>query len=88
MTASRQGVRLQLATIIEKLALKLAARVLSLGRMVQWKGVLVVERDCWVGLAVGLSTSVVWVGGPVEHERVREAMGEVLVGLGWLIVKQ
>jgi hypothetical protein len=70
---------------------KSAARVLSLGRVVQWEGVLVVERDCWVmkiGTAVGLAASVVWGGHLVEWERVREAMGEVLVGLGWLIVKQ
>jgi hypothetical protein len=75
--------------IVEKSAPKSAARVLSLGRVVGWEGVLMVERDCWtvkVGSAVGFDASVVWVGHPVEQEQVREAMGEVLVGLGWLIV--
>ncbi len=49
-----------------------------------------VERDHWavkVGLDVGSAASVGWVGRPVERKRVQEAMGEVLVGLGWLIVK-
>jgi hypothetical protein len=79
------------ATTVEKLAPKLATRVLSLGRVVQWEGVLVVEWYCWVvnvGSAVGLATSVVWGGRPGEREQVQEARGEVLVGLGWLIVKQ
>ncbi len=83
---------------MEKLASKLAAGVLalgaagllSLGCVVQWEGILVVERDHWaakVGSAVGSAASVGWVGHLVERERVQEAMGEVLVGLGWLIVK-
>jgi hypothetical protein len=67
-----------------------AAGLLSLGRMVQWEGILVVERDhraAKVGSAVGSAASIGWVGHLLDWEWVREAMGEVLVGLGWLIVK-
>jgi hypothetical protein len=49
-----------------------------------------VERDHWavtVGLAIDSATSLGWVGQPVEREWVQEAMGGVLVGLGWRIVK-
>ncbi len=58
--------------------------------MVQWEGVLVVERDHWavkVGSPVGSAAFVGWVGQLVEQEWVWEAMGKVSVGLGWLIIK-
>ena len=49
----------------------------------------VVGRERWVEVcsAVGSAVSVVWGGHPVERERVREAMGEVFLGLGWCIIK-
>ena len=69
------------ATIVEKSASKLAAgvlahgatRLLSLGRVVQWEGVLVVERDrcaAKVGSALGLAASIWWIGRPVEPKPV------------------
>ncbi len=50
-----------------------------------------VEQDRWmmvVGLAVDAAISVGWEERPVEREWVRVTRGEVLVGLGWLIIKQ
>ncbi len=46
-------------------------------------------RECWaeLGSAVGLAISDGWEGHPMEQKRVREAMGEVVLGLGWCIIK-
>ncbi len=75
---------------------KLVSKVLSLGQVVQWEGLRVVEQKRWVlgevagrvvGLTVSSDSSIGWEKHPVERERVRAAMGDVLVWLGWLIVK-
>ncbi len=76
-------------TAVDELAARLAARVLSQGRVVRWEGILLVGQERWVevGLAIGLAASVAWGGRPVELEQVQEAMGEVLLELGWCIIK-
>jgi hypothetical protein len=82
---------LRQGTTVVKFPSKLASRVLFRGQVVQWEGLLVMEQDPWVvmvGLAIGLAASVGWEERPVEWEQLHVARGEVLVGLGWLIVKQ
>jgi hypothetical protein len=74
--ASWQGVKLRLATTTVP---KLVSRLLSLGRVVQREGLPVVEQEHWVevGSAVGLATSIVWGGHPVEQECQGEGLGGV-----------
>ena len=45
------------------------------------------ERWVELCLAIGSAVSNGWGGRPMEWERVREAMGEVILGLGWCIIK-
>ncbi len=40
-----------------------------------------------LGSAVGSAVSDGWGGHLMEWERVREVMGEVVLGLGWCIIK-
>jgi hypothetical protein len=74
---------------IDKLAVRSAAQLLSCGRVVRWAGLLLVGWERWVelGLAVGSAMFNGWGGRPMERERVHEAMGEVVLGLGWCIIK-
>ncbi len=74
---------------IDKWAVRSAARLIYRGNVVRWAGLLFVGQERWaeLGSAVGLAVSNGWGGHPMEQERLREAMGEVVLGVGWCIIK-
>ncbi len=74
---------------IDKWAVRSAARSISRGHVVRWAGLLFVGQERWaeLGSAVGSAVSNGWGGHPMEQERLHEAMGVVVLGVGWCIIK-